>query len=97
MKETERIKRINEKLNKHFTSNHDAWWVSNGNFSDSGIIELHHGIGGNRIKGVAVAKYILSTEKSVRIVHYGGGCLLYTRESVKNYAPRKNKYQGYHA
>lgn len=97
MKETERIKRINEKLNKHFTSNHDAWWVSNGCFKDNGIIELHRGIGGNRIKGVAVAKYIFSIEKSVRIVHYGGGCIMYTRESVKNYAPRKNKYQGYHA
>lgn len=91
MKETARIKRINETINKHFTSNHDAWWVSNSSYADNGIIELHHGVGGNRIKSVAVAKYILSKEKSVRIVLYRSGCVMYTRESVKGYAPRKNK------
>lgn len=91
MQETERIKRINAKLDKHFKSNKGAWWVSNGGFSDSHIIELHRGAGGNRIKAVSAAKYILETEKSVNIVHYGGMCMIYTRESVKGYAPRKKK------
>ena len=91
MKETDRIKRINEAINKHFKSNHDAWWVSNSSYTDNGIIELHHGVGGNRLKSVAVAKFVLSKEKSVRMIHYSGGCILYTRESVKSYTPRKNK------
>ena len=89
MKETERIKRINETLNKHYTSNKDCWWVSNG--SSHEIIELHKGGINNRLKGVQIAKFIFGKEKSVSIIHYGGGCMIYTRESVKNYSPRKKK------
>lgn len=87
MKETERIKRINADLNAHYTSNKDCWWVSNSSMRE--MIELHKGDINNRLKAVQIAKYIFSKEKSVNIIHYGGGCMLYTRQSVKNYSPRK--------
>ena len=43
MKETERIKRINDAINKHYKSN------------------------------------------SVKIIHFSGACMIYTRESIKGY------------
>ena len=88
MKETERITRINSMLNEHYTSNKDCWWVSNSGYSTE-MIELHKGDINNRLKAVQIAKFIFSKEKSVNIIHYGGGCMIYTRQSVKNYSPRK--------
>jgi hypothetical protein len=90
MKETERIKRINADLNAHYTSNKDCWWVSNSGYSTE-MIELHKGDINNRLKGVQIAKFIFSKEKSVNIIHYGGACMVYTRTSVKNYSPRRKK------
>ena len=87
MKETERIKRINADLNAHYASNKDCWWVSN--FGMREMIELHKGDINNRLKAVQIAKFIFSKEKSVNIIHYGGACMVYTRESVKNYCPKK--------
>lgn len=88
MKETERIKRINASLNEHYTTNKSCWWVSNSGYSTE-MIELHKGDINNRLKGVQIAKFIFSKEKSVNIIHYGGACMVYTRESVKNYSPKK--------
>lgn len=88
MKETERIKRINATLNAHYKSNKSCWWVSNSGYSTE-MIELHKGDINNRLKGVQIAKFIFSKEKSVNIIHYGGACMVYTRESVKNYSPKK--------
>lgn len=87
MRETERIKRINNLLDSHFKSNKGCWWVSN----NGNIIELHKGAINNRLKAVQIAKFIFSKEKTARIIHYSGGCILYTRESVKNYQPRKKQ------
>ena len=82
MKHTERVKRINADLNKHFKSNNDAWWVNN-EFGSPEVISLHHGIGGERINPVWVALRILRREPSVRMVHFGGGCSVYTRETLR--------------
>ena len=88
MKETDRIIRINNALNTHYKSNKNCWWVSNvcGNPK---IIILHKGDINNRLKGAQIAKFIFSREKSVSIIHYSGGYMVYTRESVKNYSPKK--------
>jgi len=87
MKTTERIKRINADLNAHYTSNKNCWWVSNCGMRE--MIELHKGDINNRLKAVQIAKYIFSKEKSVNIIHYSGGCMIYTRESVKGYSQKK--------
>ena len=80
MKETERIKRINEDLNKHFKSNHDAWWVSNSLFVPH-LVKLHHGIGGERIDARWIALRILRREPSVSIVECG--TWIFTRETLR--------------
>ena len=86
MKETDRIIRINESLNKHYKTNKNCWWVSN-ICGYPNMLLLHKGNINNRLKGVQIAKFIFSKEKSVSIIHYSGGCMVYTRESVKNYKP----------
>ena len=88
MKETDRVIRINDALNKHYKSNKSCWWVSNV-YVNPKIIILHKGDINNRLKAVQIAKFIFSREKSVSIIHYSGGCMVYTRESVKNYSPKK--------
>jgi hypothetical protein len=87
MKTAEIIKRINADLNAHYTSNKGCWWVSNCGMRET--IELHKGDINNRLKAVQIAKYIFSKEKSVNIIHYRGGCMIYTRESVKCYSTKK--------
>lgn len=87
MKETDRVIRINNALNKHYKSNKNCWWVSNSNIRE--MIELHKGCIENRLKAVQIAKFIFSKEKSVNIIHYVGGCIIYTRQSVKSYSPKK--------
>ena len=82
MKHTERIERINANLNAHFKSNCDAWWVNNEDQNPRSVT-LHQGRGGDRIDPRWVAAYILRTEKSVAIVHWPGGCMIYTRESLR--------------
>jgi len=79
-----RIEKINESINKHFPSNNDAWWVSE-NTTITDMVELHRGAGGNKINPIWVAKHIFNIEPTINIVHYGGMCMIYTRESVKNY------------
>lgn len=81
MKPTERINRINENLDKHFKSNKGAWWVSNA-LTDKGQVELHHGIGGDKINPKWGAAYILRTEPSVNVVHCTGNCTAYTRTTL---------------
>lgn len=88
MKETDRVIRINDALNKHYKSNKNCWWVSNVCGSPK-IIILHKGDINNRLKGAQIAKFIFSKEKSVSIIHYSGACMVYTRETVKNYKPCK--------
>lgn len=81
MKHTERINRINNALNEHFKTNNDAFWVNNEPYGDSKMITLHRGYGGDRIKQVWVALFILRTEKSVSIV-----CAMqcvYTRDTLR--------------
>ena len=87
MKDTERVKRINEAIDAHYKSNKGCWWVSNG--SSNEMIELHKGDINNRVKAVQIAIFIFSKEKSVNVVHYAGGCMIYTRASVKGYSKRK--------
>ena len=79
MKPTLRIERINANLDKHFKSNNGAWWVSNGIYVP-GVIELHRGIGGNRIDPRDVAAFIFRTEPSVTSIHTS--CTLYTRTTL---------------
>lgn len=83
MKETDRTRRINADLDEHFKSNKGAWWVNNEFASSPSIITLHRGIGGDKIKAVWVALRILRKEPSVSIVHYSGGCAVYTRASLR--------------
>lgn len=83
MKETERIKRINESLNKHYKSNNDCWWVSNSNLKE--MIELHKGGINHYINHIYLCKFIFDHEKTVKIIHYAGACQIYTRESIKGY------------
>jgi hypothetical protein len=80
MKETERIKRINADLDKHFKSNKGAWWVSNGVYEPN-IVHLHHGIGGERIDARRIALRILQQEPSVTIVE--SGTWAFTRETLR--------------
>jgi len=80
MKETERTKRINEDLDKHFKSNKGAWWVSNSPFAKN-IVKLHHGIGGERIDARWVALRILRREPSVTIVESMNW--IFTRETLR--------------
>ena len=84
MKHTERINRINAGLNKHFKSNHDAWWVNNEFAENSGHITLHRGIGGDRIDPKWVALYIFRTEPSVQFIHNNYGGWVYTRRTLRN-------------
>ena len=67
MKHTDRINRINADLNKHFPSNHDAFWVNNEGGSHD-FITLHHGRGGERINTLWVVIRIFRKEPSVRFV-----------------------------
>lgn len=84
MKDTERINRINDDLNKHFKSNHHVWWVSNG-FNEPGTIYLNRGIGGDKINPKWIALRILRTEPSVKIIHNACGwdTWIYTRETLR--------------
>lgn len=81
MKHTERINRINANLNKHFKSNNGAWWVNNEPYTNPRFISLHRGYGGDKIKPIWVAAYILRTEKSVDYVMTSCNC--YTRETMR--------------
>ncbi len=83
MKETERIKRINDAINKHYKSNNDCWWVSNSGISD--MIELHKGGINHHINHIYLCRFIFEREKSVKIIHFSGACMIYTRESIKGY------------
>lgn len=84
MKETKRIERINADLNKHFKSNHDAWWVSNA-FNSPKMLYLHHGVGANKINPKWIALRILRREPSVSIIHNvcGWDSWVYTRETLR--------------
>lgn len=83
MKHTERINRINDDLNNHFKSNHDAWWVNNDG-PCANCITLHHGIGGERINPAWVALRILRREPSVDKIFLNGYITtVYTRETLR--------------
>ena len=81
MERTERINRINDAINAHFKSNHDAWWVNNDNWRDPHSITLHHGIGGDNINPVWVALFIMRTEPSVNFIYTSQSC--YTRSTLR--------------
>ena len=90
MKHTDRIKRINAGLDKHFKSNKGAWWVNNepfryGDQKETGDITLHRGIGGDRIKPIWIALYIFRTEPSVHYIKNNAGwdTWVYTRETLR--------------
>lgn len=83
MKDTERTARINADLNKHFPSNHGAWWVNNEGPAPD-CITLHHGIGGERIDQRWVALRILRREKSVNYIYSNAFITtVYTRQTLR--------------
>lgn len=84
MKDSERINRINDAINKHYKSNNDCYLVSNSVFGDD-MIELHKNGINYHINILYLCRFIFEMEKSVKIIHYAAACMIYTRESVQGY------------
>lgn len=88
MKQTAREALINDGLDKHFRTNHGAWYVTD-DHCDNSVITLHHKMMEARhIDPLRVAAYIIRKAPEIKTVAFMGGAWNITRKTLDDWEIR---------